>query len=193
MNSKKLFRETYGCQMNVADSEVKERGYPLCQGHDNAEHICEIIPDCSISTDIFAGFCSETEEDHQETLSFMERAGFDMAFMFKYSERTGTYASFHLQNNIPEKVKLRRLNEIIELQNRLSLESNDTDIGKSFEVLKVGISKKIKNEYFGRHSQNKIIVFPNLNFMVGNYVNVMIENCTQTTLIGQALINDHKK
>ncbi|MGD9929167.1 MAG: tRNA (N6-isopentenyl adenosine(37)-C2)-methylthiotransferase MiaB [Mangrovibacterium sp.] len=154
---------------------------------DRIRAIREIIPGCGISTDVFSGFCTETEEDHQETLSLMEWAGFDMAFMFKYSERPGTYAHKHLKDDVPEEIKIRRLNEIIALQNRLSLESNQADIGKTFEVLVEGPSKKNKKEYFGRSSQNKVVVFPNQNFVKGDYVTVKIEKCTQATLIGQVV------
>ncbi len=150
--------------------------------------IKEIIPDCGLSTDVFSGFCTETEEDHKETLSLMEWAGFDMSFMFKYSERPGTYAHSHLEDDVPEEVKTRRLNEIIELQNRLSIESNQDDIGKTFEVLVEGPSKKNPDEFFGRSSQNKVVVFPNMGFKKGDYVSVKVENCTQTTLIGK-LVN----
>ena len=150
--------------------------------------IKEIIPDCGLSTDVFSGFCTETEEDHKETLSLMEWAGFDMSFMFKYSERPGTYAHSHLEDDVPEEVKTKRLNEIIELQNRLSMVSNQADIGKTFEVLVEGPSKKNPDEFFGRSSQNKVVVFPNNGFVKGDYVSVKVENCTQTTLIGK-LVN----
>ena len=150
--------------------------------------IKEIIPDCGLSTDVFSGFCTETEEDHKETLSLMEWAGFDMSFMFKYSERPGTYAHSHLEDDVPEEVKTKRLNEIIELQNRLSMVSNQADIGKTFEVLVEGPSKKNPDEFFGRSSRNKVVVFPNNGFVKGDYVSVKVENCTQTTLIGK-LVN----
>lgn len=150
--------------------------------------IREIIPNCGLSTDVFSGFCTETEEDHQETLSLMEWAGFDMSFMFKYSERPGTYAHTHLEDDIPEDVKARRLNEIIALQNKLSFESNQTDVGKTFEVLVEGPSKKNPEEFFGRSSHNKVVVFPNNGFIKGDYVSVKIERGTQTTLIGN-LVN----
>ncbi len=149
-----------------------------------------IIPDCGLSTDVFCGFCSETEEDHQQTLSLMEEVGFDLAFMFKYSERPGTYAHKHLPDDVPEEIKLRRLDEIISLQNRLSLASNRRDLGKTFEVLVEGTSKKSKEELFGRTSQNKVVVFPALNHQKGDYVNVKILRCTQTTLIGEAVNSD---
>ena len=153
---------------------------------DRIRAIREIIPDCGLSTDVFCGFCTETPEDHLETLSLMEEVKFDMAFMFKYSERPGTYAHQHLPDDVPEEEKLRRLDEIIRLHNRLSHESNRRDIGKTFEVLVEGTSKKSKEELFGRTSQNKVIVFPAKNFQKGDYVNVKVLKCTQTTLIGVA-------
>ncbi len=152
---------------------------------DRVRAIREILPGCGLSTDIFTGFCSETEEDHQQTLELMERVHFDMAFMFKYSERPGTYAHKHLPDDVPEEVKLHRLNEVIKQQNRLSLKSNRSDVGKSFEVLVEGISKKSKEMVFGRSSQNKVVVFPDNGFLKGDYVKVRIKDCTQTTLIGE--------
>jgi len=149
--------------------------------------IREIIPECSITTDIFSGFCTEKQEDHQETLSLMKWAEFDMAYMFKYSERPGTYAAKNLSDDVPEEVKLERLQEMISLQNEISLKCNRRDIGKIFEVLAEGISKKNKEELFGRTSQNKVVVFPGLNFKFGDLVNVKIEDCTQTTLIGKSV------
>ena len=154
---------------------------------DRIRAIREIIPDCSISTDVFAGFCGETEEDHQQTLSLMEWARFDMAFMFKYSERPGTYAHQHLDDDVPEETKIRRLNEIIFLQNKTSLKNNRDDVGKTFEVLVEGTSKKNQDELFGRSSQNKVVVFPKKNYRKGDSVQVKITRCTQTTLIGEAV------
>ena len=154
---------------------------------DRIRAIREIIPDCGLSTDVFCGFCTETLEDHQETLALMEEVKFDMAFMFKYSERPGTYAHKHLADDVPEEEKLRRLDEIIQLHNRISHESNKRDIGKTFEVLVEGTSKKSKDELFGRTSQNKVVVFPALNYQKGDYVQVKINRCTQTTLIGVAV------
>ncbi|MBP7152353.1 MAG: tRNA (N6-isopentenyl adenosine(37)-C2)-methylthiotransferase MiaB, partial [Paludibacteraceae bacterium] len=122
--------------------------------------IRRILPDAAIGTDVFCGFHNETEEDHQQTLSLMREVGFDMAFTFKYSERPGTYAARHLPDNVSEEVKLRRLNEIIALQNELSLESNLRDVGKTFEVLVEGYSKRSKEQFFGRTSQNKVVIFP---------------------------------
>ncbi len=146
--------------------------------------IREALPGCGITTDIFCGFCSETEEDHRQSLQLMEEVGFDSSFMFKFSMRPGTYAADHFEDDVPEEVKSRRLEEIIQLQNRLSLESNQRDIGKSFEVLAEGLSKKKKSEFFGRSSQNKVVVFPNSGIEIGDCVRVRITDCTQTTLIG---------
>lgn len=142
------------------------------------------IPDCGITTDVFCGFHNETEEDHKETLSLMREVGYDWAFMFKYSEREGTYAAKHLPDNVPEKVKSSRLNEIIELQHELSLKSNEADIGKSFEVLAEGVSKKSASELYGRNQQNKVIVFPKGQFKPGDFVNVKVTSCSSATLKG---------
>jgi tRNA-2-methylthio-N6-dimethylallyladenosine synthase len=155
---------------------------------DRIRAIREIVPECSISTDVFAGFCGETEEEHQETLSLMEWVGFDLAFMFKYSERPGTYAHKHLADDVPEETKLRRLNEIIKLQNKMSLKNNQADLGKTFEVLVEGVSKKSKEQLFGRSSQNKVVVFPKGNLQKGDYVMVKITRSTQTTLIGEVVV-----
>lgn len=154
---------------------------------DRIRAIREIVPGCGLSTDIFTGFCSETDEDHQQSLQLMEQVHFDMAFMFKYSERPGTYAHKHLQDDVPEEVKLRRLNDIIKLQNNLSLKSNRNDVGKTFEVLVEGLSKKSKEMVFGRSSQNKVVVFPDKGFLKGDYAQVKIKDCTQTTLIGEVV------
>ncbi len=142
------------------------------------------LPDCGLSTDVFTGFCTETEADHYQTLSLMEEVKFDMAFMFKYSERPGTYAAKSLQDDVPEEVKGRRLSEIISLQNKISHESNRNDLGKTFEVLAEGVSKKSETMLFGRTSQNKVVVFPGSGLEKGDMVKVTIERCTQTTLIG---------
>jgi tRNA-2-methylthio-N6-dimethylallyladenosine synthase len=152
---------------------------------DRIRAIREILPECSISTDIFCGFCSETDEDHQQTLSLMQEVRFDMAFMFKYSERPGTYAHQHLRDDVPGEVKSARLDEIIRLQNRISLQRNREEIGKTFEVLTEGFSKKSDEMLFGRSSQNKVVVFPRGDYRKGDYVHVKITNCTQTTLIGE--------
>ena len=147
--------------------------------------IHRILPNCSVSTDVFCGFHSETEEDHQQTLDLMRTVGFDMAFMFKYSERPGTFASKNLPDNISEEVKVRRLQEIIDLQNQLSAESNQHDIGKVFEVLIEGVSKRSTSEFFGRTSQNKVVVFPRKDTKVGETVKVKINTVSSATLIGE--------
>lgn len=149
--------------------------------------IRQIIPDCGLSTDVFCGFCGETEEDHKETLSLMEWAGFDSAFMFQYSERPGTYASKHMTDDVPPEVKSRRLKEIIDLQGRLSVESNKRDEGKTFEVLVEGRSRKSPNDLMGRNQQNKAVVFPANGHKVGELVQVKILRSTAATLIGEAI------
>jgi tRNA-2-methylthio-N6-dimethylallyladenosine synthase len=147
--------------------------------------IREVLPGCGITTDIFCGFCTETEEDHRQSLQLMEEVRFDTSFMFKFSMRPGTYAADHFEDDVPEDVKSRRLEEIIRLQNRLSLESNRRDIGRIVEVLAEGVSKKKKQEYFGRSSENKVVVFPNTGIEIGDFVRVKVLDCTQTTLIGE--------
>ena len=154
---------------------------------DRIKAIRKYIPDCGISTDIFTGFCSETEEDHNETLKLMEWAKFDFAYMFKYSERPGTYAANKLKDDVPEEIKLTRLKQVIELQKKLSTESNKKDIGKIFEVLIEGVSKKSEQELFGRTQQYKVVVFPQKNYKVGDYVKVKINRCTSATLIGEVV------
>ena len=149
------------------------------------EAIKRIIPDCGISTDVFCGFHSETEEDHKETLSLMEWVGFDSAFMFQYSERPGTFAHRNLPDNVLAETKGRRLNEIINLQNRLSAESNKRDIGKRFEVLVENYSKKSRADMMGRTQQNKAVVFPAGGHKIGDFVTVEIVDATQATLIGK--------
>lgn len=147
--------------------------------------IRRIIPDCGISTDMFCGFHGETEEDHQETLSLMREVVFDSAFMFKYSERPGTFASKNLPDNISEEVKIERLNEIIALQTELSAESNRKDIGKTFEVLVEGFSKRSKEQLFGRTQQNKVVVFDRGDCKIGDLVNVKVTSVTAATLLGE--------
>ncbi len=154
---------------------------------ERVEAIRRIIPDCGLSTDIFSGYHSETEEDHQLSLSLMEICEYDSAFMFKYSERPGTYASKHLPDDISEEVKIRRLNEIIELQNRLSAQSNKKDIGKTFEVLVEGVSKRSKDQLFGRTQQNKVVVFDRAGHKIGDFVNVRITDASSATLKGEAV------
>lgn len=145
------------------------------------------MPDCTIGTDVFCGFHSETEEDHQQTLSLMREVGFDQAFMFKYSERPGTYAAKRLVDDVPEEVKLRRLDEIIKLQNELSNESNQRDIGKEFEVLVEGFSKRSKEQLFGRTSQNKVVIFPRDGRKIGETIRVKINRASSATLFGDVI------
>ncbi len=144
-----------------------------------------IVPECSLSTDVIAGFCGETEEDHQETLSLMRQVGYAAAFMFQYSERSNTAAAKKYRDDVPEEVKSRRLTEIIHLQQLLSLESNQKDIGKTFEVLIEGVSKRSQEQFFGRTSQNKVVVFPCGNFKIGDYAQVKITDCSAATLKGE--------
>lgn len=145
--------------------------------------IREAIPDCGISTDLFTGFHDESEKDFEETLSLMREVGFDSSFMFKYSERPGTLASRTMPDNIPEEVKIERLNRMIALQNELSLESNRRDIGKEFEVLVEGVSKRSTEQWMGRTSQNKTCVFPRGDYRTGDYVRVIVRDATSATLI----------
>ncbi len=152
------------------------------------ETIKRLIPDCGLSTDIFCGFHSETEDDHQLSLSIMKEVGYDSAFMFKYSEREGTYASRHLEDDIPEEVKIRRLNEIIAVQNKLSAEANQRCIGKEYEVLVEGISKRSREQLFGRTQQNKVVVFDRHDVKIGDYVQVKINDASSATLHGE-LVN----
>ena len=145
------------------------------------------IPDAAISTDIIAGFCGETEDDHRQTISLMKDVEFDFAYMFKYSERPGTIAEKKFDDDVPEDVKSRRLQEIIELQSKLSLQSNRADIGKVFNVLVEGRSRKSQKMVSGRNSQNKMVVFPDKGYKPGDYVNVKITDCTSATLKGEAV------
>lgn len=151
---------------------------------DRIAKIREAMPDCGISSDMFTGFHNETEEDFEETLSLMREVGFDSSFMFKYSERPGTFAAKHLPDNVSEEVKIDRLNRMIALQNELSLCSNRNDVGKTFEVLVEGYSKRSKDDMFGRTQQNKVIVFPAGDTKVGDRVMCVVEKVTSATLIG---------
>lgn len=147
--------------------------------------IKEILPACSISTDIISGFCTETEEDHQETLSLMKEVGYDFAFMFKYSERPNTKAARKLKDDVSEEIKSRRLTEIINLQGELSSKSKETDLGNTYEVLIEGVSRKSISDFFGRTSQNKVVVFPREDKEIGDYVFVKILDYTSATLLGR--------
>ncbi len=154
---------------------------------DRVAAIKRIVPDCGLTTDLFTGFHSETEEDHQASLSLMEICGYDSAFMFKYSERPGTYASKHLEDNVSEEVKIARLNEIIALQTRLSLQANNRCIGNTYEVLVEGVSKRSREQLFGRTEQNRVIVFDRGAYKVGDFVKVKVLEAGSATLKGVAV------
>ncbi len=155
---------------------------------ERVEAIRRYMPDCAITTDLIAGFAHETEEEHQETLSLMREVGYDFAYMFKYSERPGTFAQRNLGDDITEDVKTRRLTEIIDLQNKLSEESNKRDIGKEFEILVECTSKRSDAQLSGRTSQNKMVVFDRHNYKVGDYVRVRITGCSSATLFGEVIL-----
>ena len=155
---------------------------------DRIAAIRRYMPDCAITTDLIAGFTGETEEDHKLTLSLMEEVGYEFAFMFKYSERPGTFAQRHLPDDIPDDVKTARLTEIINLQNRLSEQSNKRDVGKEFEVLVEGLSKRSDKQLFGRTSQNKVVVFDRGDHKVGDYVRVKVTGCSSATLFGEEIL-----
>lgn len=154
---------------------------------ERVQAIRRIVPDCGLSTDIFAGYCSETEEDHALSLSLMRECGYDSAFMFKYSERPGTYASRHLPDDIPEDVKTRRLEELIAIQNELSAESNRRCIGRKYEILVEGTSKRSREQLYGRTEQNKVVVFDRGGFRPGQYVRVRITDASSATLKGETV------
>ena len=156
---------------------------------ERVEAIRRIIPDCGLSTDIFSGFHSEREEDHQLSLSLMEECKYDSAFMFKYSERPGTYASKRLPDDVPEEVKVRRLNEIIALQNRLSAESNARCVGRTYEVLVEGVSKRSRDQLFGRTEQNRVVVFDRGTHHIGDLVQVRITESSSATLKGVEVLD----
>lgn len=155
---------------------------------DRVAAIRNIIEDCAISTDIFAGYCGETEEDHQESLDMMRRVGYDSAFMFKYSERPGTFAAKHLPDDIDEETKIRRLNELIALQNELSLAANRAWIGREAEILIEGVSKRSREELFGRTEQNKVVIIPREGYRVGQTVRVRILEASSATLKGTPVV-----
>ena len=147
------------------------------------------LPTCSITTDVIAGFCTETEEDHQATLEMFRKVRYDYAYMFKFSMRPNTYAAKHLQDDVPDDVKTRRLEEIIALQGEIALENNQKEVGKTFEVLIEGVSHRSEEQLFGRNSQNKVIVFERGNLQPGQYANVKVTRCTSATLIGEVVDN----
>ncbi len=170
---------------------IMKRGYTREWYLNRIEAIRRIIPNCAISTDIIAGFCGETEEDHLQTLDLMQTVQYDYAYMFKYSVRPNTYAARRLPDDVPEDDKSRRLSEIIELQNKLSLESNKRDMNKVFEVLVEGTSKRDENRLYGRNSQNKVVIFEGDKSLIGSLVDVKVESHTQATLLGK-LVNSDK-
>lgn len=162
-------------------NRVYDRAYYM----ERVNMIKRVIPECAISTDIIAGFCSETEADHAETLSIMKEVEYSSAFMFRYSVREGTKSAQMFEDDVPEEVKGRRLEEIINLQQELSLINNRKDIGKTFRVLVEGVSKRSENDLFGRTSQNKVVVFPKKDAKVGTYIDVKVLDCTAGTLLGE--------
>ena len=166
---------------------LMKRKYTRAWYLDRIAAIHRILPDASISTDVFCGFHNETEEDHQETLSLLREVNFDLAFMFKYSERPGTFAAKNLPDNIPEEEKLRRLAEIIDVQRELTNQKNQLDIGKTFEVLVEGFSKKSKEQLFGRTSQNKVIIFSRLGRRIGETIQVRVLSASSAALIGEVV------
>lgn len=165
--------------------ELMNRKYTREWYMERVAAIRRIIPDCGLSTDIFAGYCSETEEDHRQSLSLMRECGYDSAFMFKYSERPGTYASRHLPDDVSEEVKVRRLEELIALQNELSAAANERCVGRVYEVLVEGFSKRSREQLFGRTEQNKVVVFDRGSFRPGQYVRVRITSASSATLKGE--------
>ncbi|EKX98914.1 tRNA-i(6)A37 thiotransferase enzyme MiaB [Hoylesella saccharolytica F0055] len=167
--------------------KLMNRRYTVEWYLDRVQAIRNIVPDCGLSTDIFVGYHDETEEDHQQSLDIMRRVGYDSAFMFKYSERPGTYASKHLPDNVPEEVKIRRLNELIQVQNENSALANKQEEGRIREVLVEGPSKRSREQLCGRTEQNKMVVFDKGNHHIGEYVKVKITGSTSATLFGEAL------
>lgn len=170
--------------------ELMKRGYTREWYMNRIEAIRKILPDCAITTDIITGFCSETDKDHQNTLTLLEWAKFDFAYMFKYSVRHNTFAERMYSDDVPDEIKTQRLNEIMELQHKVSEECKKADIGKTFEVLIEGISKKSEKEFYGRNSQNKVIVFPKGDSKIGDYVNIKVHRATSATLIGKIISTD---
>lgn len=164
-------------------NRVYDREYYL----ERIKTIKRLMPDCSLSTDILSGFCGETDQDHQDTLSIMKEVGYSSAFMFKYSVREGTKAHEKFEDDVPEEVKAKRLEEIIALQQELSLLSNQQDIGKEFKILVEGVSKRSDKKMFGRNSQSKVCVFPRGEEQVGDYVTVKVTSCTAGTLLAEPI------
>jgi tRNA-2-methylthio-N6-dimethylallyladenosine synthase len=167
--------------------DLMNRGYTREWYMNKIARIREIIPECGITCDIITGFCSETEAEHQDTLSLMEWAQFEFSYMYFYSERPGTLAARKLEDDIPEEIKRRRLSEVIALQNRISKEKNQQRIGKTHLVLIEGSSKKSKDDWMGKNDENIVVVFPKGDFKKGDYVEVFAERATTTSLIGKGL------
>ena len=173
---------------NTRVLELMRRGYSREWYMDKVARIREIIPDCAISTDIISGFCSETEEEHEDTLSLMEWARYSFAFMFAYSERPGTLAAKKYPDDVPDEVKKRRLTEIIELQNRVNKEWSQSRVGQTFRVLIEGDSKRSDGDFCGRNDYNQMVVFPKVEGLgPGDYVDVHVVEATSATLIGRAV------
>jgi tRNA-2-methylthio-N6-dimethylallyladenosine synthase len=168
--------------------ETMNRTYTREWYFDKVKRIREIMPECTISCDIIVGFCGETEEDHQETITLMQASKFIFSYMYKYSERPGTLAQKKMTDDVPEEVKSRRLSEIIDVQNKISLENNLKMIGKTVRVLADSYSKKSKEDLCGRNDQNKMVVFPKANHQIGDFVEVVIEKVSSTTLIGKSIV-----
>ncbi len=167
--------------------QVMNRGYDREKYLQRIKAIRTIMPECGISTDIISGFCTETEEEHQDTISLIEEVKYDLSYMFKYSERPGTLAARKYKDDVPEDIKSRRLEEMIVKQRKLAYDSNVRDLNKTFEVLVEGVSKKSPEHLYGRNTQNKVIVFPRKHYKVGEYVKVKVSKCTSGTLIGEAV------
>lgn len=165
--------------------KLMNRRYTVEWYLDRVAAIRRYMPDCSITTDVIAGFCSETEEEHQDTLRLFREVGYDYAYMFKYSLRPDTYAAKHLIDDVPDEVKTRRLEEIIALQGTIALENNRREIGRIYEVLVEGTSRRSKEQLFGRNSQNKVLVFDRGDVVPGTYVHVRVTDCTAATLLGE--------
>lgn len=167
--------------------EAMNRGYTREWYMNRVDAIRRIIPDCAISADVIAGFCTETDEEHKDTLSLMEYVKYHFSYMFKYSERPNTLAQRKFEDDVPEEVKSKRLSEIIELQQKHSFEQLKKDIGKTYKVLVEGVSKKSDQELYGRNTHNSVVVFPKESYKAGDYVNVLIKDCTSATLKGIAV------
>jgi tRNA-2-methylthio-N6-dimethylallyladenosine synthase len=168
--------------------EIMNRTYSREWYIEKFNRIRELLPDCGISTDLIAGFCTETEEDHAASLSLMEYCKYDLAYMYYYSERPGTLAARKYEDDVPLETKKRRLQELVALHRIHSLESMQKEVGKTFKVLVEGTSKKNEDDFYGRNDQNKVVVFPKMNFNKGEYVMVNVHSCTAGTLIGKAIV-----